>query len=96
MYRSPEQATYEIGDEIECFADSNPPAKITWQNLDSLEEWDDSRLVATDRLVGTQRMRCNAVNIIGGLQYTNDYFFNLTVNGIYLLITTLINTTRGQ
>jgi len=80
MYRSPDQATYEIGESIECFADSNPSSTYYWRNLDTLEIYDDSRLLITDRLVGTQRMQCHAENDIGGVIYTNDYFFNLTVN----------------
>jgi len=80
LYRTPEQATYEIGDSIECLSDSNPEASYYWQNLDTLEQTDDNRLLITDRLVGTQRMRCNAQNTIGSANYTNDYFFILTVN----------------
>lgn len=80
LYRTPEQDMYEIGDVIECLADANPSATYYWQNLDTLELYDDSRLLVTDRLVGSQRMRCHAENTIGEVLYTNDYFFNLTVN----------------
>jgi hypothetical protein len=80
MYRTPEKVSYEIGDEIQCFADANPTATYYWRNLDTLEVYDDNRLLATDRLVGTQRMQCHAENLIGDVLYTNDYFFNFTVN----------------
>jgi len=80
MYRTPEQESYEIGDFIECQADANPSASYFWQNLDTLEIYQDNRLLITDRLVGTQRMRCSASNVIGGVLYTRDYGFNLTVN----------------
>jgi hypothetical protein len=80
MYRVPEQNTYEIGDEIQCFADSNPASVYLWRNLDTQEVWNDNRLLVTDRLVGSQRMQCRAENIVDGITYSNDYFFNLTVN----------------
>jgi hypothetical protein len=80
MYRVPEQNTYEIGDEIQCLSDANPTAIYYWRNLDTLEVWEDNRLLATDRLVGSQRMQCHAENTIDGIPYSSDYFFNLTVN----------------
>jgi hypothetical protein len=83
MYRVPEKDTYEIGDEIQCFSDANPTAIYYWRNLDTLEVWDDNRLLATDRLVGSQRMQCHAENTIDGIPYASDYFFNLTVNRQY-------------
>lgn len=83
LYRVPEKDSYEIGDEIQCLADANPSATYYWRNLDTLEVWDDNRLLATDRLVGTQRMQCHADNIIDGIPYQADYFFNFTVNRMY-------------
>jgi len=80
LYRVPEQDSYEIGDTVECWADANPDADYWWRNLDTLETWNGHVLYASDALVGSSRMQCHANNTINGLQYTNDYFFNFTVN----------------
>ena len=83
LYRVPEQDSYEIGDTVECWADANPDADYWWRNLDTLETWNGHVLYASDALVGSSRMQCHANNTINGLQYTNDYFFNFTVNRKY-------------
>jgi len=80
MYYAPVQQTYEIGTEIQCFADSNPPSNFFWQNLNTNERWDDYRLYTYDNMVGSQVVWCHSQNIIGNNVYSDDLFFNLTVN----------------
>jgi len=80
LYYAPVQQTYEIGTEIQCFADSNPPSNFFWQNLNTNERWDDYRLYTYDNMVGGQIVWCHAQNIIGNNVYSDDLFFNLTVN----------------
>jgi hypothetical protein len=80
MYYAPVQATYEIGTEIQCFADSNPPSNFFWQNLATNERWDDYRLYTYDNMIGSQPVWCHAQNIIANNVYSSDLFFNLTVN----------------
>jgi len=80
MYRAPEQDTYEPGEFIECFSDSNPSAKYSWRNLETLQFYVGARLDLTEEWIGTWRMQCNAENVIDDVTYTNDYFFLLVVN----------------
>lgn len=80
MYYVPVQASYEIGDHIDCHADANPAATYYIQNLGTHETWDGNRVTITEQMVGVQALRCNAANNISDTIYTNDLFFNITVN----------------
>jgi len=80
MYYVPEQETYEIGTELQCFADSNPQSNYFWQDMSTNERWDGNQLYVSDNMIGTRAVWCHSQNIIGNNVYSADIFFNLTVN----------------
>jgi len=81
MYIVPEKISYEIDDTVECLADSNPSSEYYWRFLDTQEVINGPILTATEALAGsTWRMQCRATNVINGIEYVNDFFFDFIVN----------------
>jgi hypothetical protein len=74
---------YYPGDQLECFADAFPTPSYEWHNLRTNQRYPNSVLtIPGDWVDEVQTMRCQAVNYIGGLPYSND--ISLPVNVIPL------------
>jgi len=76
----PIQATYEIGQQITCWADANPDATYSWQSLRTSEVWYGDSFTARADMVGYQLMRCTARNTLQGFDYSRDYFLDVYIN----------------
>jgi hypothetical protein len=96
MYISPDQADYDVGTTLTCFADAFPQATIYWQNLDTAEIWNSQSFVIRADLVGTNRFRCHAENYINGILYYNDIFNVIVVNRTYAVCSFLYDFGFGS
>ena len=82
LYQAPNEYHYFVGESIICYADANPPANITWQNMQSGEIFYSDTIDITDSLLGnTWTLRCQARNIIQGKVYAANLPTNITVIG---------------
>lgn len=94
MYASPQKDDYLVGDVIECFADAFPSAGFTWHNLRTNERIPGSLLTIPQSWEGTsQTLRCQAVNVINGAEYSNDLYIPGNVPGPTTTPTTTTPTT---
>jgi hypothetical protein len=94
MYADPQKDEYQVGDVIECFADAYPAASFTWHNLRTNERFPGSLLTIPQEWSGTsQTLRCQAINIINGVEYSNDLYIAGNVPGPTTTPTTTTPTT---
>lgn len=94
MYADPQKDNYVVGDQIECFADAFPAAGFTWHNLRTNERFPGSLLTIPQEWEGTdQTLRCQAVNVISGAEYSNDLYITGNVLGPTTTPTTTTPTT---
>lgn len=90
MYIAPDKQYYDVGDNVTCFADANPPASFQWQNMRTLVTTPGPSFTVTPDFEGlTTTMRCQAQNNIQGVTYSGNLFTDITV----LEITTADTTT---
>jgi hypothetical protein len=84
MNAQPIKDFYVAGDNITCFADSNPTSRYQWYNMRLLlPEAPGAVFTVTSALEGTEQvMRCNAQVLIEGGLWTLDLFINVTVPAI--------------
>jgi hypothetical protein len=81
MTATPTKASYEIGEEVTCWADAFPTANYVWQSLRTSEFWYSDKFTTTESMIGYQLMRCTAMNNLDGYDYTRDLFLDVYVNG---------------
>lgn len=91
MYIAPDKQYYDVGDNVTCFADANPPASFQWQNMRTLVTTPGPSFTVTPDFEGlTTTMRCQAQNNIQGVTYSGNLFTDITVLGT--LVTTNATT----
>jgi hypothetical protein len=72
---------YLAGDELECMVDAFPAASVMWSNLGTGQSYGSTKFTVEDEWVGqTHTMRCQAINIINGIQSSADTF--VTVHAV--------------
>ena len=76
----PIKASYEIGDNITCYADAYPAPTYIWFNSLTGASFSTQKLIFDDTFVGSQQLRCNAENTIDGQVYTSDLLVSVIVN----------------
>jgi len=80
MSATPTLASYEIGQDVVCWADAYPDAIYTWQSLRTSDMWFSDTFTTTAAMVGYQLMRCTAKNTLQGYDYSRDLFLDVYVN----------------
>jgi len=94
MYADPQKDLYIVGDQIECFADAFPAPSFVWHNLRTNERLPGSLLTIPQAWEGTsQTLRCQAINNINSVEYSNDLYVNGNVQGPTTTPTTTTPTT---
>jgi len=78
MRYAPIQASYEVGQVLTCYADSQPLPSYTWSDMIALIDYPSQSLTLSIDMVGYRVLRCRAVNSVS----TGNLFVNITVNPI--------------
>jgi hypothetical protein len=69
---------YYAGDVLECEVDAFPQAAVEWTNLRNNQVIQGTTLTIPDSWVGeSQQMRCQAMNIINNLPFSDDFFLQV-------------------
>lgn len=82
MYADPVKPLneYDVGDQLECFADAFPSASYEWHNLRTNERITDSVLIIPQAWEGFENpMRCDASNFINGFRYNREHHITVKV-----------------
>jgi len=91
LYAVPIKPTYEVGDQITCYADAFPPPFYQWQNMRTLEFYISQVYTIEPEDDGfNTSLRCQAQNLIQGFLYSANLFINAD-----LPITTTPTTTQS-
>lgn len=94
MSVTPKQDEYKVGDVLECFADAFPAASYIWHVLETNERLPGSLLTIPQEWEGTvQELRCQAINVISGTEYSSDFYVDIFIPGPTTTPTTTTPTT---
>ena len=87
MFAAPMKSSYNVGDQITCYADSFPESSYVWQNIRTMELHTSQAFLVTGDMAGhNTTMRCQAQNVIQGFLYSNNVFISVLVPGIDTLL----------
>ena len=79
----PDSSTYELGDELVCSADGNPPPSFQWRNLLTGDTSSGPIVVISKSLTAstTSHFMCTASNMFDGksVSVSNNISFTITV-----------------
>jgi hypothetical protein len=71
---------YYVGDELECGIDAFPSPAAEWTNIRTGESYSGTTLTIQPHWLGlSQQMRCQAMNIINNMPFSDDYFIQVNV-----------------
>lgn len=77
LYAVPIKPTYQVGDQITCYADAFPPPFYQWQNMRTLEFYSSQTYTILPEDDGfNTSLRCQAQNLIQGFLYSANLFIN--------------------
>jgi hypothetical protein len=80
IYVVPLKPTYDVGDQVTCYADAFPPPFYQWQDMRTLEFFSTQTFTVTASMVGwNTTMRCQAQNLIQGFLFSADIFIQIYV-----------------
>ena len=89
MYAEQMKSSYDVGDQIKCYADSFPESLYVWQNIRTFEWFYSQTFHVTGDMAGfNATMRCQAQNLIQGFIYSQDLFIPVFVSGRYFILIT--------
>jgi len=78
----PMKPEYEVGENVTCHSDAYPAAFYQWQNMDTLDFFNDQVFTVLPTFVGRNNtLRCQAQNLIQGFLHSETYFIPVYVPG---------------